>query len=209
MTKENEIKKYVQFYSTTLGKRILAQETRFVDEKLRGRKKVLSIGCSPALLEARLHLLHPDMNIIGLDNSKVMIKQASKEISIVYGAAQHLEFEDSSFDAVSYVTSLEFIQSVQKAIKEAYRVLQLKGLLLVLMINQNSRYFQEKYNNNNSYMRKNIKQKHTNINKIQKVISQYFIIKNEEYFLGINEQEIVDTDDYSNASLYVLEGKRL
>ncbi len=209
MTKENEIKKYVQFYSTTLGKRILAQETRFVDEKLRGRKKVLSIGCSPVLLEARLHLLHPDMNIIGLDNSKVMIKQASKEISIVYGAAQHLEFEDSSFDAVSYVTSLEFIQSVQKAIKEAYRVLQLKGLLLVLMINQNSRYFQEKYNNNNSYMRKNIKQKHTNINKIQKVISQYFIIKNEEYFLGINEQEIVDTDDYSNASLYVLEGKRL
>jgi ubiquinone/menaquinone biosynthesis C-methylase UbiE len=209
MTKENEIKKYVQFYSTTLGKRILAQETRFVDEKLRGRKKVLSIGCSPALLEARLHLLHPDMNIIGLDNSKVMIKQASKEISIVYGAAQHLEFEDSSFDAVSYVTSLEFIQSVQKAIKEAYRVLQLKGLLLVLMINQNSRYFQEKYNNNNSYMRKNIKQKHTNINKIQKVISQYFIIKNEEYFLGINEQEIVDTDDYSNASLYVLDGKRL
>jgi ubiquinone/menaquinone biosynthesis C-methylase UbiE len=207
MTKENEIKKYVQFYSTTLGKRILAQETRFVDEKLRGRKKVLSIGCSPALLEARLHLLHPDMNIIGLDNSKVMIKQASKEISIVYGAAQHLEFEDSSFDAVSYVTSLEFIQSVQKAIKEAYRVLQLKGLLLVLMINQNSRYFQEKYNNNNSYIRKNIK--HTNINKIQKVISQYFIIKNEEYFLGINEQEIVDTDDYSNASLYVLEGKRL
>ena len=206
MTKENEVKKYVQFYSTTLGKRILEQETRFVDEKLRGRKKVLSIGCGPAVLEARLQELHPDMNITGLDNSKEMIEQSPGEISIVYGDAQHLEFEDSSFDAVFYVASLEFIQSVQKAMKEAYRVLQLKGLILVLMLNPNSRYFQEKYNNNNSYTRKNIK--HTNINKIHKVLSEYLNIKNEEYFLGITEQEIVDTDDQSIASLFVLEGER-
>jgi len=207
MTKENDVKKYVQFYSTTLGKRILERETRFVDVKLRGRKKVLSIGCGPAVLEARLHRLHPGMNIIGLDNSKEMIEQAPKEISIVYGDAQHLEFEDNSFDAVFYVTSLEFIQSIQKAIQEAYRVLKVKGLLLVLMLNQNSWYFQEKYNDNNSYIRKNIK--HTNINKIQQVISQYFTITNKEYFLGITEKEIIDTKDQTIASLYVFEGEKL
>jgi ubiquinone/menaquinone biosynthesis C-methylase UbiE len=207
MTKENEAKKYVQFYSTTLGKKILEQEARLVNEKLTGCKKVLSIGCGLALLEARLHQFNPDMNIIALDNSKEMIKQASKEISIVYGDAQHLEFENSSFDAVLYVTSLEFIQYLQKAIKETYRVLQSKGLLLVLMLNPNSNYFQEKYNNNNSYIRKNIK--HTNIDKIQKVISQYFNIKNKEYILGITEQEIVDTSDQSIASLYVFDGKKL
>jgi ubiquinone/menaquinone biosynthesis C-methylase UbiE len=207
MTKENEVKKYVQFYSTMLGKRILDHETRFVDEKLIGCKKVLSIGCGPAVLEARLHELHPDMNIIGLDNSKEMIKQAPKEIFIVYGDAQHLEFEDSSFDAVLYVTSLEFIENIQKAIKETYRVLKVKGLLLILMLNPKSRYFQEKYNDNTSYIRKNVK--YTNINSIQKVISQYFTIKNEEYFLGITEQEIVDDNNQTIASLYVLEGKKI
>ncbi len=207
MIQENEAKKYVQFYSTTLGKRILEQETRFVNEKLLGCKKVLSIGCGPAFLEAELHNLHPEMNITGLDYSKEMIEQATKEIPIIYGDAQHLKFEDSSFDAVLYVTSLEFIQSVKKAIKEAYRVLQSKGLLLVLMLNPKSRYFQEKYNTNNSYTRKNIK--NTNINKIQKIISRYFNIKNEKYFLGITKQDVVDTDDQSIASLYFLKGEKL
>jgi ubiquinone/menaquinone biosynthesis C-methylase UbiE len=206
MTKENEVKKYVQFYSTTLGKKILEQEARFVDEKLIGCRKVLSIGCGPALLEPRLHRLHPDMNIIGLDSSKDMIEHASKEISIVIGDAQQLDFGDKSFDAVLFVTSLEFIENFQQAIKETYRVLQLKGLLLVLMLNPKSRYFQDKYNNNNSYIRKNIK--HTNINKIQNVISQYFNIKNNEYFLGITEQEIIDTNDKNIASLYVLQGEK-
>jgi len=206
MMKKNDVKKYIQFYSTDLGKRILEREIRFVNEKLLGCKKVLSIGCGPAFLEAELHNLHPEMNITGLDYSKEMIEQATKEIPIIYGDAQHLKFEDNSFDAVLYITSLEFIQSIQKAIKEAYRVLQSKGLLLVLMLNPKSRYFQEKYKNN-SYIRKNIKR--TNINKIQKVISRYFNIKNEEYFLGINEQDIVDTDDQSIASLYVLKGEKL
>lgn len=207
MTKENDVKKYIQFYSTDLGKKILERETRFVNEKLLGCKKVLSIGCCPAFLEAELHNLHPEMDITGLDYSKEMIEQATKEIPIIYGDAQHLKFEDSSFDAVLYVTSLEFIQSVQKAIKEAYRVLQSKGLLLVLMLNPKSRYFQEKYNTNNSYTRKNIK--NTNINKIQKIISRYFNIKNEGYFLGITKQDVVDTDDQSIASLYFLKGEKL
>jgi len=207
MTTENEVKKYLQFYSTTLGKKILEQETRYVDQKLRDSKKVLSIGGGLGVLEARLHQLHPDLNLIALDNSKEMIEQSSKEIPIVYGDAQHLEFEDGNFDAVFFVTSLEFIPSIKKAIKETYRVLQSNGLLLILMLNPNSRYFKEKYSNKNSYTRKNIK--HTNINKIQKNISQYFKIKNKEYFLGITEQEIVDTDDQDIASLFVLEGEKL
>jgi len=207
MTKENDVKKYIQFYSTNLGKKILEQETRFVNKKLIGCKKVLSIGCGPALLEARLHRLHPKMNIIGLDSSKDMIEHASKDIPVIYGDTQQLDFEDKHFDAVLFITSLEFIENLQQVIKETHRVLKLKGLFLVLMLNPNSNYFQEKYNNNNSYIRKNIK--HTNIDEIQKVISQYFNIKNKEYFLGITEQEIVDTDDKSIASLYVLEGKKL
>jgi ubiquinone/menaquinone biosynthesis C-methylase UbiE len=207
MTGENEGKKYRKFYSTMLGRKVLEQETRFVDEKLTGCNKVLSIGCGPAILETRLHQLHPEMTIIGLDNSKAMIKQAPKEISIVYGDAQHLEFEDFSFDAVFYLTSLEFIQNFQKAIEETYRVLKSKGLLLVLMLNPKSRYFQEEYNDINSYIRKNIK--HRNIEEIKECISHYFFIEDEKFFLGIRGQKIIDSDDPIIASLFVLEGRKL
>jgi len=207
MKKEHEGKTYAQFYSTILGTHILKNETRFVDEKVRGCDNILSIGCGPALLEERLHRLHPEMNMIGLDSSKEMVEQASKEISIVYGDAQHLAFKDNSFDAVLYITSLEFIQNVQNALRETYRVLIGKGLILVLMLNPDSCYFQERYNKNNSYIRKNIK--HTNINEIQNIFSQFFTIVHQEYFLGITNQEIVVTDDQSIASLYLLEGKKL
>lgn len=206
MTKENEVKKYVQFYRTMFGKKILEYETRFVDEKIRGHKKVLSIGCGPAFLEAELHNLHPEMSITGLEYSKEMIEQATKEIPIVYGDAQHLEFEDKSFDAVFYLTSLEFIPNIQKTIKETSRVLKSKGLLLVLMLNPKSRYFLKKYVNN-SYIQKHIK--HINVEIIQKVISQYFTIKNNAYFLGIIEQKIIDTTNQDIASLFVLEGEKL
>jgi len=206
MRKENDAKKYVQFYSTPLGKSILQRETRFVSEKLQGCRKVLSIGCGPALLEARLQRLHPDMMIIGLDISKETVTQAPQGISVVLRDAEHLEFQDNSFDAVLFVTSLEFIQT-PKAIQETFRVLKAKGLLLVLMLNPNSRYFQEKYSGTTSYIRKNIK--HTNINRIQKGIAQYFIITNTQYFLGIEEQDIIDTDNQRSASLHVLRGERL
>ena len=75
MTKENDVKKYIQFYNTAIGKKILEHETRIIDEKLMGRKKVLSIGCGPAVIEERLHQLRPEMNIMGLDKSKEMIQQ--------------------------------------------------------------------------------------------------------------------------------------
>lgn len=48
--------------------------------------------------------------------------------------------------------------------------------------------------------------RHRNIMEIKEVISRYFFIENEEYFLGIKERKIVDSDNPKLASLYVLEG---
>ncbi|KYK25346.1 hypothetical protein AYK25_09590 [Thermoplasmatales archaeon SM1-50] len=207
MLKENDVKKYIQFYSTTMGKEILERETRFINEKVRSCKNLLSVGCGPALLEARLQALHPDMTIIGLDISKEMITHAPKDISLVCEYAEHLGFQDNSFDAVLFVTSLEFIKDIQKTIQEANRVLKEKGLLLTLILNPDSQYFQKKYDNTTSYIRKNIK--HTNINQIQQVIRRYFLITHTQYFLGIKEQHIIDTNSKEISSLYILEGERL
>ena len=78
MLNKNEIEKYLKFYNSEFGKEVLKRELEIVESRLKGCKIVLSIGCGPAFLEARLHQLHPEINITGLDNSKEMIVRAEK-----------------------------------------------------------------------------------------------------------------------------------
>lgn len=206
MLAENDAKKYKQFYDTTLGKQILQQELQFINEKLTDKKTILSVGCGPAIVETELQKLLPEATIIGLDNSKEIITQAPREISLLIGDASHLSFKDNYFDAVLYVTSLEFIKNSKKTIQETYRVLRKKGVLLVLMLNPRSQYFQERYTLPTSYIRQNVK--HMDIKEIKQVIAEYFQIKNEEYFLGIMAQGIVDSKNQRIASLYVFRGEK-
>lgn len=204
MIKESETKKYLKFYQSKFGKEVLEKELEFVESKLKDCRNVLSVGCGPAFLEAGLHQLHPEMRIIGLDNSREMIVQASKSIYIEYGDAQHLRFDDNFFDAVLFITSLEFIDDYIKAVEEAHRVLKLKGTILILMLNPQSQYFRDKYRDNSSYIRMNIK--HMNIREIKEFMSRCFFIENEEYFLGIKNGKIFDSNNPKVASLYILEG---
>lgn len=204
MIKKNEAKKYLKFYRSKFGKEVLEKEMKFVESKLKDCENVLSIGCGPAFLETRLHQLHPEMNIIGLDNSKEMLVQASKPIHLECGDAQHLGFGNGIFDAVLYVTSLEFIEDYKKAIEEAHRIIKPKSIILILMLNPESHYFRDEYMDRNSYIRKHIK--HMDIREIKEVVSQYFFIEYEEYFLGVKGEKIFDSNNPKIASLYVLEG---
>ena len=207
VNEENEVEKYLKFYSSKFGQEILEKELEFVKSKLKGCRNVLSIGCGLAFLETRLRQLHPEMDITGLDNSKEMLVRASKSIRLEYGDAQHLRFNNNSFDAVLYVTSLEFTANYKKAIRETHRVLKVKGKVLILMLNPKSRYFKDEYADNNSYIRKNIR--HTDVKEIKAFASQYFFIEDEEYFLGIKAGEIFDGSDPQLASLYILEGMKV
>jgi len=206
MLTENDARKYTQFYTTSLGNKIVEQETQFISERLVGCRTILSIGCGPAIVEARLQKILPETTIIGLDISKEMITQAPKGSNLIQGDALNLAFKNRYFDAVIFVTALEFIQNNKKALQETSRVLREKGKLIVFMLNPNSWYFHEKFNVPTSYIRNNIK--HKNIKEIQQTISEYFQIKNAEYFLGITAKGIVDSKKKNIASLYVFTGEK-
>ena len=208
MGEKDDVNKFMKFYNSKFGEEVVDKEVKFVGSKLIGCKKVLSIGCGPAILETRLHQRHPEMTITGLDNSKEMIDQASKSgIHIEYGDATHLKFNNDSFDAVIYVTSLEFITNFKASLRETHRVLNLKGKLLILMLNSKSHYFKVEYADKNSYVRKNIK--HMDMRKIKSFVSQYFFIDNELYHLGILDRNIIDSRNPKLASLYILEGMKV
>lgn len=207
MSKRTNAKKYSDFYKTELGMKILECESKYITLKLKNCKKILSIGCGPAFIDARLVELNPKLTLIGLDNSKEMLEFAPSSVCKIFGNAEELGIRAQTLDAVLYITALEFIEDYRKSVSEAVRVLKPKGKVLIMMLNPDSDYFQKEYSDANSYIRKNIK--HVNIKKIEKFVSHYFSLKTE-YFLGIKNNRIFDTNNPKLASLYVVKGvKRL
>ncbi len=68
----------------------------------------------------------------GLDPSKEMLKLAKKRgIKTVCGIAEKLPIKDQSLATVSFFFTLCFLSDVEKAIKEAYRVLKLGGYIIL------------------------------------------------------------------------------
>ena len=202
MPKSPIVEKFVRFCSSEFGKRVLEREGKHLHSKLKGRKRILDAGCGIGSFEEMLHTL----NITGLDSSEEMLDEARKRSrkTFVLGSAQNLPFSDSSFDAVFFVTSLEFLDDYQTAIDEAARVLEPKGRLVVMMLNTLSRYFESHARRKASYFRRI---KHRDIAEIERCISNSFLAKGE-YIMGIDGARIFESSEEEWAALYVITGTK-
>lgn len=100
--------------------------------------KVLDIGTGTGRLPLAL-LQHRDFEgqIIGLDLSKDMLKQAEKKlagvpnVTLLHHHAEQLPFEDATFDLVTALEMIEFTSHPDQLLHEAHRVLQPHGLFLI------------------------------------------------------------------------------
>ncbi len=196
----SDIKKFVRFYKSDFGKKVLAREANYLKNELKERKKILDIGCGIGYFEEML----PELNIIGLDNSREMLEKARKSSGkkFVFGDAKHLDFPEESFDGAFMVTTLEFLDDYKKVVDEVVRVLEPKGKFVAIILNPESEYFKSHMHKADSYFRKI---KHTNLKEIEGYISKFFAMTGE-YFLGIRGQEVFETRDKNLASLYVVKG---
>src|SRR3989338_4085116 len=122
-----DVEKFVRFCRTDFGKSLLEKEAEYVYQELRSCQKILDVGCGIGTFEQRL----ASLDITGLDHSEEMLEEARKrsDKTFVLGTAESLDFDDSTFDAVFYVATLEFVTDYQKAIQEAYRVTKPNGKL--------------------------------------------------------------------------------
>ena len=83
---------------------------------------LLDVGCGPN------KLVREYGDGVGLDTHSW-----SAAVQVI-GEAASLPFKDSSFDTVAFVACLNHIPNREAALREAWRVLSLEGLLLVTMI---------------------------------------------------------------------------
>jgi ubiquinone/menaquinone biosynthesis C-methylase UbiE len=196
---KSKVEKYLAFCSTPFGKELMDKEAEYLKAELKGRKKILDVGCGIGTFEQRMS----NFNISAIDVDDEMLKIAREKApkSKFYSAdAIKIPFKDSSFNAVFFVTSLEFIDDYKKAIDESVRVLQSKGKLVLMILNPESLYFKSHFKKKGSYFRKI---KHQNLSEILDYISMFFKISTH-YFLGIDGDRIFNTSDIKYASLFVL-----
>jgi len=127
--------RYEQWYEVGEGRRadLLEKELlRQLLEGFSGVQSLLEIGCGTGHFTRYFATFLPF--VVGLDISPAMIKEARRrndlrEIPYLMGDALHLPFSDASFDVVAFITTLEFLNNPQQALKEAGRVAR-RGLLL-------------------------------------------------------------------------------
>lgn len=76
---------------------------------------------------------------LGIEPSDRMANIARKRgVEVVEGIAENLPFENESFDFVLMVTTICFLDDVEKAFKEAHRVLKQGGSIIIGSIDKES-----------------------------------------------------------------------
>lgn len=93
----------------------------------------LEIGVGSGLFAAFLGIKH------GVDPSLTMLKKArTRGIEAVQGVAEMLPYPDSKFDFALMVTTVCFLDDIERAFEEACRVLKPGGCLLIGFVDKNS-----------------------------------------------------------------------
>jgi len=202
MNETEDIKKYVETCREAFWQNIFRFETEYLVSRLKHCRDVLSVGCGPAIIEGKLS--EYGFNMTGLDISREALKCVPDNVRTFTGRAEDMSFAKSSFDAVIYVASLQFIEDYQKALQRSFAVLKSKGKIIVMLLNPQSDFFKKRRLEPDSYI--NLI-RHTNLNEMEKVIEELFTVQTE-YILGVRGENIFESKAPNEAALYVIIGKK-
>jgi len=135
MPKISPFQKYVDRYEMWFTK------NRWVYEaELRAVKAMLPPGGYGAEIGVGTGRFAEPLGIkIGVEPSKRMREIAQKRgIKVLDGVAEKLPFDDSKLDFVLMVTTVCFVDDINKALLEAHRVLSHGGMIIIGFVDRNS-----------------------------------------------------------------------
>jgi ubiquinone/menaquinone biosynthesis C-methylase UbiE len=108
--------RYIESCRKEFWQKVFQLELEYLIEHLEGCRDVLSVGCGPAIIEGAL--AERGFNVTGLDVSQEALNCAPDKVRTVVARAEDMSFPESSFDAVIYVASLQFVDDYRKALRE-------------------------------------------------------------------------------------------
>ncbi len=136
---------YERWYASSLGRCYGASMEAVLSPWLSAAQasRVLDVGCGPGLAAERLFTR--DAEVWGLDCSLEMAYRARVRSEktgvprfIVVGSVADLPFQDGTFDIVSCVNCLEFVEDRHRAFGEIARVLAPAGRAVLAVLNRRS-----------------------------------------------------------------------
>jgi len=193
---------YVDFYFTEEGRRIADMEVNYIASRIKGNK-ILSVGCGPGLIEDKVQQL-TGSKVICVDKSEKLLREYKGKVDKIVCEAEFLPFKDEVFDVILFVTSLEFMEDFERALREGYRVLRREGKVIALLINQKSHYFGHKIRDGNSFIARYIK--HFDTKPIERVIESTYVVLSKCFIVKIDEQKFSRDRDESVARIIAIEG---
>ena len=97
---------------------------------------ILDMGVGPGFLPMEINKLMPNAKVIGIDNSKNMIKLSKKEVEVVLSNSEKIPLKNKSTDVVVSRFSLCYWDPVSDGLKEINRVLKPGGRVILETLNR-------------------------------------------------------------------------
>ena len=138
---------YEAWYHTARGKWIAGVEWKLLLDLMQPKADttLLDVGCGTGHFSRRFADL--GLNVTAVDSNQATLdyaRQQSEEVHYLPANALSLPFVNDSFDYVSAITSLCFVESPQQALQEMWRVTR-RGLLLGLLNKHSLLYWQKRH----------------------------------------------------------------
>ena len=202
MKAAKDVKRYVEICQERFWQNIFQFETEYLVERLQGCHDILSVGCGPAIIEGRLSAY--GFNVSGLDISAEALRCAPDSIRTFAGSAENMPFAESSFDAVIFIASIQFIENYRKVLQQTLNVLKPNGRIILMLLNPESDFFKDRLREPDSYI--NLI-KHRSLNNIEYVVREFYTVQTE-YVLGVKGDLIFKSNNPSETALYVIYGNK-
>ena len=129
------VNKIISFGSDRFWRKKLVQKVSSVKPR-----KTLDIATGTAEVAIELSKIEKNQ-VFGIDisnkmleigNKKIIKLKLEKKINLIEGDAENMNFSDKSFDAITIAFGVRNFDNLEKALKEVFRVMKKKGLLVIL-----------------------------------------------------------------------------